>query len=168
MPAFVYALIAHGVIGGLDVVYNHELVARLPSQPGAAPELRLHSARELVFALLFFALAWFEWHGLAALAIAALLLAELVISLVDTVLELELRTLPPTERAAHVLLFVNMGIIVALLGQALLAWLALPTGVLATSHGMASWILSALALGALGWSVRDALGAARSKGAILA
>ena len=94
MPGFVYALIAHGIIGRFDVIYNHELLA-------------------------------------------------------------------PSEGAAHVLLFVNFGVIVALLGQALLAWLALPTGVVPTSHGMASWILSDLALGALGWSVRDALSAAR-------
>ncbi len=158
MQAFVYALIAHGIIGGLDVIINHELIARLPSQPAAAPELRLHSARELIFAVLFFGLAWFEWHGLAALIIACLLLAELLVSTVDTVLEFDTRLLPPSERVAHVLLFVNLGIIAGLLGPILLAWLTLPTALMPTHHGWASWLLSSLAMGALGWSVRDALG----------
>ena len=56
--------------------------------------------------------AWFEWHGVAALAV----------STVDTVLEFETRMLAVTERIAHVFLFVNMGILLALVGQALLAW----------------------------------------------
>ncbi|MES2898348.1 MAG: hypothetical protein V4723_01405 [Pseudomonadota bacterium] len=162
MRAFVYALLAHGLIGGLDVVVNHELIARLPAQPRAARELSLHSARELIFALLFAALAWFEWYGLGALAIAALLLGELLVSCVDTVLEPQVRLLPPTERVAHVLLFVNLGVIGALLGSVLLEWWKLPTGLAPTYHGWGSWVLSALALGALGWSVRDALSAART------
>lgn len=118
MEAFVLALVAHGLIGGADVIVNHELIARIPAQPGSGPEQRLHSARELIFALLFVGLAWFEWHGLLAVAVGALLLAELVVSTVDTVLELDTRVLPVTERIAHVLLFVNFGIVIALLGQA--------------------------------------------------
>ena len=60
MPPYVYALIVHGVIGGIDVFLNHELLARLPSRPEAAGEERMHSARELLFALLFLSLAWWE------------------------------------------------------------------------------------------------------------
>lgn len=161
MEPFVIALVAHGVIGGADVIVNHELIARIPSRPNAGPEQGLHSARELVFAALFFALAWFEWHGLAALAIAALLLAELAMSTVDTVLELDTRVLPVTERVAHVLLFVNFGVLTALLGQALLAWSKLATQLVTADYGALSWVLSALAALALGWSVRDALAAVR-------
>lgn len=161
MEPFVIALIAHGVIGGADVIVNHELVARIPAQPNAGPEQRLHSARELVFAAIFIALAWFEWHGLAALAIAALLLAEMTISTIDTVLEFDTRKLPVSERIAHVLLFVNFGIVLALLGQTLLGWMQLPTGVEAADHGIASWVLSLLALASLAWSVRDGLNALR-------
>lgn len=168
MEPFLIALVAHGIIGGVDVVLNHELIARIPAQPNAGPEQRLHSARELVFALLFLALAWFEWHGLAALAIAALLLAELLISTRDTVLEFDTRLLPVSERVAHVLLFVNFGIVLALLGQALLGWIRLPSGIVAADQGVLSWVLSALALGALGWSVRDALNVVRRKTAAAA
>ena len=161
MAPYLLALIAHGVIGGTDVVLNHELIARLPARPNAGPEQCLHSARELIFATVFLALAWFEWHGMAALAIAGLLLAELAISTVDTVIEVDTRILPVSERVLHVVLFVNMGVVVTLVGQALLAWWSMPTRVLPASHGAAAWMLSALALGALGWSVRDARAAAR-------
>lgn len=46
-----------------------------------------------------------------------------------------------------------------LLAPILLGWFALPAQVLRTDHGVASWILTAMAVGALGWSVRDALSA---------
>lgn len=163
MEPFVIALIAHGIIGGIDVVLNHELIAKIPAQANTGVEQRLHSARELVFAMLFFALAWFQWQGLAAVAIAALLLAELAISTVDTVLELDTSVLPVTERVAHVLLFVNFGIVLALVGQALLAWVQLPTAIARTDYGAPSWVLSALALGALAWSVRDGLNVVHRK-----
>ena len=159
IAGFLLALIGHGVIGALDVLINHELIAKVPRQTAAAREQCLHGARELVFAALFGALAWAEWHGALALAIAALLAAELAISTVDQVLELDIRLLPVTERAAHAVLFVNLGIIIALLGQQLLAWAALPSALVRVDHGWASWVLSALAIAALAWSVRDGLAA---------
>lgn len=163
MEPFIIALIAHGLIGAADVIVNHELIARVPALPGSGPEEALHSARELVFAVLFFSLAWFEWHGAAALVIAALLAGELAISTIDQALEFDTRLLPVTERVAHVVLFVNMGIVVALLGQALLAWGRLPTEVVRADYGFASCLLSLLALLALGWSVRDGLSALRHR-----
>ncbi|MCS0591666.1 hypothetical protein ACFQ09_25100 [Massilia norwichensis] len=48
IPLFIYALMLHGLIGGLDVFVNHELLARLPRQAWAAPEQRMHSARDVV------------------------------------------------------------------------------------------------------------------------
>ncbi|MES2319929.1 MAG: hypothetical protein V4631_20810 [Pseudomonadota bacterium] len=159
MEPYLLALLVHGVIGGADVVLNHELIAKIPSRPNAGPEQWLHSARELVFGIIFLALAWYQWHGVAALAIGALLLAELVISTVDTVIEVDTRVLPVSERILHVFLFVNMGVVVTLVGQALLAWTRLPTGLVAAGHGAPAWVLSVLALVALGWSVRDGLNA---------
>ena len=157
MQPFVIGLIAHGLIGGADVIFNHELVARIPAQPNSSTEQCLHSARELIFGLLFGALAWFEWHGLTALAIVMLLIAEFAVSTIDTIIELDTRVLPVTERIAHVLLFINFGIVIALLGQVLLGWAALPTALVAADYGAASRILSALAVLAVGWSVRDAV-----------
>ena len=101
--------------------------------------------------------------GWLAAAIAVLLLAEIALSNVDTVIELDTRSLPVTERVAHVLLFVNFGIIFALLGQQLLAWGRLPTGLATVSSASMSDVLSVLAALALGWSIRDALAAARNR-----
>lgn len=159
MEPFVAALIAHGLIGGADVIVNHEVIAKIPQLPNSGPEEVLHSLRELLFATLFASLAWFEWHGAAAWFIAALIAAELVISTIDQAIEFDIRLLPVTERVAHVCLFVNMGIVVTLVGQALLQWHSLPTRLEAVDHGMASWILSALAALALGWSIRDGMNA---------
>lgn len=159
MEPFIIALIVHGCIGGADVIFNHEIIARIPSLPNSGPEEVLHSARELLFAVLFFSLAWFEWHGAAALFIAAIIAAELIVSTVDQVIELDTRLMPVTERVAHVCLFVNMGIVVTLVGQELLRWFALPMQLRPVDYGMASWVLSVLAVLALAWSVRDGVNA---------
>lgn len=156
-PPFLIALLAHGVIGGSDVILNHEVIARLPQRRGAGPEQRLHSARELAFAAIFFALAWFEWRGLFAWAIVGLFMAELCISTIDTVLEFDTRVLPVTERVMHVMLFINFGIVLALLAPALTGWMQLADGVVRVDYGWASWVLSAMAVVSLGWSLRDGL-----------
>ncbi|SHH45960.1 hypothetical protein [Massilia sp. CF038] len=161
MEPFIIALLAHGVIGGTDVVLNHELIARLPSQASARTEQVLHSGRELAFALLFTALAWGEWHGAAALLIGAILVGETLISTVDMVVEINTRILPVSERVLHVLLFTNYGIVLALVGQTLLDWWQLPTALVPADHGWASWVLSLMALASLGWCVRDALSVRR-------
>lgn len=160
-PPFIYALLAHGVLGAIDIVLNHELIARLPTRAGAAREQQLHCARELLFAALFAALAWRQWHGPLAWCIAALLLAELLVSAWDALVEGATRVLPPTERVLHVLLFVNLGVVMALLGQAVGAWYPLPARLAAVDYGWASWMLSAMSAGSLCWAVRDGASALR-------
>lgn len=157
MELFIIALIAHGIIGGSDVVLNHEMIARVPALPNATAEQTLHCARELAFGILFLALAWYEWHGATVLFIAAVLAAETLISTCDMVVEADTRVLPVTERVLHALLFTNYGVVLILVGQALVRWWPLPSALVPTSHGLASWVLSAMALASLGWSVRDGL-----------
>ncbi|MDB5917834.1 MAG: hypothetical protein JWR40_2068 [Massilia sp.] len=161
MPAFVYALLAHGVLGAVDIVLNHELIARLPNTPGAQREQQLHCARELLFAAIFAGLAWRQWQGPLAWCIGALLIGELLVSCWDAVVEGATRVLPPTERVLHVLLFVNLGILISLLTQALAEWHRLPAQLAAIDYGWASWVLSAMAAGALGWAVRDGASSVR-------
>lgn len=168
MPPYVYALILHGVIGFLDVVINHEWLARLPSRRECALEEGLHSAREFLFAALFASLAWAEWHGSWAWWIVALFAAELLVSARDVVAEGELRALPPSEHLLHLFLFVNLGVLMSLAGQALLGWHALPAAVAPVDHGWASWVLTAMALGALGWALRDGIAALRLRQAAVA
>jgi hypothetical protein len=161
MAVFVYALMAHGVIGGLDVILNHELIVRLPRQPTAGPEQRLHTAREFLFAAIFFSLAWHGWHGQWVWWIAALFLAECGVSLRDMVVEGDTRVLPVPERVLHVFLFTNLGVVMALLAMALIEWHALPTSVVRVDYGWASWVMSGMGLGSLAWALRDGLNVLR-------
>ena len=148
-------LVFHGLLGGADVLVNHELRERLPSQLSARSEQALHSAREGVFSALFGGLAWLEWRGLLAWAVVALVLLEFCISLTDTLLEDRTRLLPALERSMHVVLLVNFGAYNALLAPVLLEWHALPTRFQFVHHGILSWLLTALSLAALTWCIRD-------------
>ncbi|WP_338761101.1 hypothetical protein [Massilia sp. METH4] len=161
MPPYIAALLLHGLLAAVDVLLNHELLVRLPHRPGAASEEWLHSLRELVFAVLFVGLAWFAWHGAFAWIIGALLLGEVLISACDVAVEGAIRELPATERVIHLFLFMNLGAIVVLLGDTLLAWQALPTALVPVEPGWWSWGLTALAVPALGWAIRDGLAARR-------
>src|SRR5688572_32738876 len=72
------ALLAQGALGAFDTLYNHEHVERLRRRPAARPELALHAIREAIYAALFLGLAWFAWHGIAALVIGGVVAAERV------------------------------------------------------------------------------------------
>jgi hypothetical protein len=161
VPPFAYALMLHGVLGGIDIILNHELLARLPARADAAPEERVHSVRELIFAAAFMSLAWFEWRGQLVWWIAALFAGELLVSMRDAVIEGEIRVLPVSERVLHVLLFVNLGVVMTLVAHRLGWWYASPTELVRVHYGWASWVLTAMSVGSLAWAVRDGLAAAR-------
>lgn len=161
MPPYLYVLLLHGVLGFLDIVVNHELLAKLPQRGDAVQEEALHAAREVIFASLFACLAWYEWHGAWAWWIAALLLCELIVSARDVIVEGDTRILPASEQLLHLLLFVSLGILMTLLGYALLWWHAGPTAVVRVDHGWASWVLTAMSVLSLIWAVRDGVAAGR-------
>ena len=148
-------LIAQGVMGGIDTLLNHELIARLPQRPQARTEVGLHVVREAIWAVLFAGLAWWAWHGAAAAALAAVVAAEVVITAWDEFVENRTRVLPQNERVLHVFLTLNLGLIVALLVPLLLAWGKQPSALVPQNHGIPSWILTLLALSAAAWSLRD-------------
>ncbi|MEN3276652.1 MAG: hypothetical protein V7631_2442 [Massilia sp.] len=159
--AFLYALLLHGVLGAIDVVVNHELLAKLPARRAAAEEEGLHAAREFIFACLFASIAWCAWHGALAWWIAALLLAEVIVSARDVVVEGNIRVLPVPERVLHLLLFMNLGALVVLGGFTLAEWRVGEAVLIPVDHGWASWVLTAMAAGAFAWGVRDARAAMR-------
>jgi hypothetical protein len=145
------------VLGGIDTLVNHEWLAKLPQRPDARGEIGLHSLREANYAILFGGLGWFAWHGAAAYVIAVLLVGEVLITARDEWIENRIRVLPQNERVMHVFLTLNLGAIIALLVPVLLGWSRQPTGLAARDHGVLSWLLSALALAAAFWCVRDFL-----------
>jgi hypothetical protein len=150
-------LLAQGVMGGVDTLLNHEIIERLPYRPKARREIGLHAIREAIYATLFGGLAWFQWHGTAALAIAALLVAEVLVTASDEFIENRTRVLPQNERVLHVFLTLNLGLIIAVTVPILSEWVTRPDGLVRTDHGVVSWVLSVLAAFAAAWSLRDLL-----------
>lgn len=150
-------------MGAFDTLFHHELTERLAWRPSQKRELRLHGVRNLIYAALFLLIAWSEPKGLAALALMAFLGLELVITLIDFVEEDRTRRLPASERVTHTLLALNYGAILTLLVPFLLAWAAEATGLVATSHGLWSLMLSAAAAGVFVFGLRDLAAAERSE-----
>src|SRR5215510_3544694 len=87
-----WLLAIQGLIGAFDTFYYHEWRARLPARGAtAAPELRLHAARDFLYAVLFGTLPWLAWQGLWAAALAAILAVEIVLTMADFVIEIDVR-----------------------------------------------------------------------------
>jgi uncharacterized protein len=156
-------LVLQGVMGALDTIVNHELIEALPRRAEARGELALHSAREAVYAALFLGLGWFAWLGAAAFLIVILLIAEIVISVNDELIENRIRVLPQNERALHIFLTLNFGALLALLAPVLADWMANPTALEPSYSGWMSWALAALGIASAGWSVRDLIASRRLK-----
>jgi hypothetical protein len=148
-------LIAQGVIGGIDTLVNHELIERLPYRIEARTEVGIHVLREAVYGFLFGALAWFVPYGAWAVMIGALLIAEIIIDACDEYVENRTRVLPQNERVLHFFLILNLGAITAVLTASMLKWAPRPTELVPIHYGIISWMLSSLALAAIGWSIRD-------------
>ena len=160
MTPVLILILVQAVLGATDNLVHHELEAALPSKPAARTELALHAAREAIYAVLFLGLAWLQWRGLWAAALAALLVAEIVITLKDFLVEDATRRLPPFERALHAILAIGYGAILALLAPVLIGWGAEPTGFALAGHGLISWTMTLAALGVGAWSVRNWLAVA--------
>src|SRR5262249_44463112 len=148
MTPLLWTLIAIQVVmGAFDTLYHHELTERLAWRASQRDELKLHSIRNFLYALLFLVLGWLEVYGLFAMIIVAVLLAEIVITLMDFVEEDLSRKLPASERINHTLLALNYGAILALLLPILIGWARQPVGIKLADHG---WLSIAAAICAVG------------------
>lgn len=148
-------------LGALDNLYHHEWRERLPAKRAARIENGLHALRETLYGALFFALAWWAWHGSWVWVIVAALLAEIAVTLVDFVVEDATRRLPRTERVLHTVLAINFGVVLACFAPVLRQWQAAPTGLVAADYGRVSVFLTAASIVVLLWGLRDALAMAR-------
>ena len=149
-------LCVQGLLGALDNLWHHELTVRLPSRPDARRELALHALRGALYCPVFLTFGWLAWNGWLAWAFGALLLVEIVVTLLDFVEEDRSRALPATERVLHTVLALNYGAFLALLVPELLLWGTAPTGISRVDRGAWCWIMTVFAAGAFGWGVRDA------------
>ena len=154
LPALLFM---QGVIGGIDTLLNHEMIVRLPHQIEARTEVGVHVLREAIYGALFLALGWRAWHGGYAAFIGVLLVAAISIDAIDELVENRTRVLPQNERMLHFFLILNLGFITLVLVPTLLDWSSRAAALTPVDHGLLSWSLSALALAAISWSIRDFL-----------
>ena len=156
MTPLLWTLIAIQIVMGVfDTFYHHEFTERLAWRPSQRFELKLHGIRNMLYALLFLLLGWLEVYGVLALLVIAVLVAEIVITLMDFVEEDLSRKLPPSERINHTLLAINYGAILVLLLPVLIAWAMQPFGVVIVYQGLLSIAASACAVGAALCGIRD-------------
>ncbi|MEO8152172.1 MAG: TIGR01777 family oxidoreductase [Rhizobacter sp.] len=157
-------LAVQAILGAFDNLWHHELEAHLPRRLGARRELALHAAREGIYAVVFIAVAWFECRGAWALGLGLLLATELVITLADFLEEDRTRRLPPLERLLHTVLTAMFGAFICLMVPVLADWASLPTALVVTPRGTASWIFTAFAAGVFLWAVRNVLALHSTRG----
>lgn len=163
MIVALWMLAAQGVIGAFDTLYYHEWRARLPAQGRqAASELKLHTARDLFYCLLFGSLPWIAWQGAWVLLLVAVIVAEIILTLADFVVEIAVRKplgdVYAGERVTHAIMGILYGAMIANLIPALVHWWSLPTALVADPApvpALLRWALTAMAAGVLASGARD-------------
>ena len=163
MIVALWLLAIQGVIGAFDTLYYHEWRARLPARGAqAASELKLHAARDLFYGILFGTLPWLAWHGRWVLVLAGVLIAEIILTLTDFVVEITVRKalgdVYGGERVTHAVMGILYGAMIASLIPVLMSWWALPDGLVMTSPRAPDalrWGLLLMAGGVLASGARD-------------
>ena len=162
MTPLLWTLVAVQVaMGAFDTFYHHELTERLAWRASQRHELKLHSLRNVLYAMLFLVMGWLELHGVWAVLVIAVLATEIVITLMDFVEEDLSRKLPASERINHTLLAINYGAILILLLPVLLDWAMRATDVVPAYQGWLSFAAMAAAIGASLFGLRDFAAARR-------
>ena len=163
MVIALWLLAFQGLIGAFDTAYYHEWRAKLPALgPQAASELNLHAARDVLYAVLFTSLPWFAWQGLWTIALAIVLLAEIILTMADFVVEITVRKplgdVYAGERLTHAAMGILYGAMIANLIPSMWHWGARPTDLLwapANVTPALRWCLTAMGAGVLLSGVRD-------------
>ena len=153
----IWILLVQATLGAFDTLYYHEYKLKLPQGDHTKTELKLHAVRDFCYAIIIGSLGFVTWQGGFAYVLAAILLAEIVISLWDFVEEDKVRQLPAGERCMHAIMGIVYGAFLALVLPELWSWSHLPTGWGASYHGIPAWILLLIAFGVFVSGVRDIL-----------
>jgi uncharacterized protein (TIGR01777 family) len=162
MTPLLWTLVALQIaMGAFDTLYHHELTERLAWRPSQRHELRLHAVRNMLYVLLFLVLGWLEIHGIWAILVIAVLVVEVIITLMDFVEEDLSRKLPASERINHTLLAINYGAILVLLLPVLIDWAMQPTAIKPAYAGLFSALATVAAIGVALFGVRDLAAAGR-------
>jgi hypothetical protein len=163
MTVALWLLALQGVIGAFDTAYYHEWRARLPALGAhAAPELKLHAARDFLYAVIFATLPWVAWQGGWAMVLAAVLVAEIVLTLRDFVVEITVRKIVGDvyggERVTHAVMGILYGSMLAFLIPSIMRWWEQPTALVLAPAGvppLLRWALTVMAAGVFASGLRD-------------
>jgi hypothetical protein len=163
MIVALWLLAIQGIIGAFDTLYYHEWRARLPARGAqSASELKLHAARDFLYAALFGTLPWLAWHGRWVLVLVGVLIAEIILTLTDFVVEITVRRalgdVYAGERVTHAVMGILYGAMIASLIPVLMGWWPLPNALVMASPDvpdMLRWGLVMMAVGVLVSGLRD-------------
>jgi hypothetical protein len=163
MTIALWLLAVQGVIGAFDTLYYHEWRARLPARGRlAAPELKLHAARDFFYGVLFATLPWIAWRGAWVLLLVAVIVAEIVLTLTDFVVEIAVRKqlgdVYAGERVTHAIMGILYGAMAANLIPVLIHWGSSPTMLAfepAAVPATLAWSLTVMAAGVTLSGLRD-------------
>jgi uncharacterized protein (TIGR01777 family) len=148
-------MVLQGILGAFDTVYHHEITESLPQKNSARLELSIHSARALIYSVMFVGLSAWQWNGTWALVLMALFGIEIILTLWDFVIEDKTRLLPATERVTHTILAINAGAFMALLAINAPQQMAQPTGLVWDPYGFVSVFLFLCGIGVGLSGIRD-------------
>ena len=155
MTVALWLLAVLGVIGAFDTFYYHEWRARLPARGrGAAPELKLHAARDFFYAVIFGTLPWLAWNGVWAAVFAAVLVIEIVLTMWDFLVEITVRKpmgdVYGGERITHNFMGIIYGAMTAFLVPVLWRWWSQPTALALQQYDVPPALVAILLLMAAG------------------
>jgi hypothetical protein len=163
MTVVFWLLAIQGLIGAFDTFYFHEWRARLPAGGAqTAPELKLHAWRSFLYAVIFGALPLVEWHGWWVIVLAGVLIAEIVFTMWDFVIEIAVRKplgdVYGGERITHAIMGIVYGGMLAFLIPVLWSWWLLPPDLVGRAPSeltLLDWVLLVMALGVFLSGARD-------------
>jgi hypothetical protein len=156
-------LLVNAVLGAWDTLWYHEYRARLVARVDSTrTELRLHAARDGIYVVLYGVLAWWRPAGVVVAVVALLLVAEIVITLADFVVEDRDRPaiggIAPGERILHSMMAIVYGMMLVQLLPVLAASLADPSGLVRHDAPLALSLAGAAAAAGIAVSgLRDVL-----------
>src|SRR4029077_15934634 len=163
MITALYLLGFQGLIGAFDTLFCHEWKARLPARGHrAAPELLLHAARDFFYGILFCTLPWLAWKGSWTSILLGVIVAEIILTLWDFVVEVAVRRdlgdVYAGERVTHAIMGIMYGAMLANLAPTLISWWGSPTALSiepATISGWVRIVLTAMGAGVVVSGLRD-------------
>jgi len=163
MRTALYLLGVQGIIGAFDTLFYHEWKARLPARGRrAAPELFLHAARDFFYGILFFTLPWLAWKGAWTNALLGVIVAEIILTLWDFVIEIAVRKdlgdVYAGERVTHAIMGIMYGAMLASLAPTLATWWGSPTNLSIEPVMISEWhriLLTAMGAGVVLSGLRD-------------